>query len=371
MSSLQEQVWPHLILMPSGGAHEWKTAAISSVVKVSTTFVYIPLSLCVLKRYGPGCFFISCIECDAAFQCQVRYGKSKYDWKHFYCPGDAQLTSMSRRLDWDPEPAARESLKQWVSNMKLMDTGSTSLKAIGQAAFQEPGRPYRVDHECSFDMKCAKDVDDFPNACSGTLDMTVWWDPSEDNTRFLTSKNIKMGIALYAFSNYTAGNEFQRVLVAKYAALSRGICWDDFQVLSGDCLGLSQNSENMVGPKAGFPADPPQPPDFDKDVWPRLPKVTATLPPNAPTPSPSAGGGSVAPSPPPSTGKPSSGGSVTIALVVVLALWPSSSCIARGESKVSELWMSWRNFAPEWPEGLAELESSGRAKKKKVGLRGM
>lgn len=280
--------------------------------------IYTFVAMCP-KTLWTWLFFISCIECDA-FQCQIRYGKSKYDWKHFFCPGDAQLTSMSRRLDWDPEPAARDSLKQWVSNMKLMDTGSTSLKAIGQAAFQEPGSPYRVDHERSFDMKCAKDVDDFPNACSGTLDMTVWWDPSEDNTRFLTSKNIKMGIALYAFSNYTAGNEFQRVLVAKYAALSRGICWDDFQLLSGDCLGLSQNSENMVGPKAGFPADPPQPPDFDKDVYPRLPKVTATLPPNAPTPSPSTGGGSVAPSPPPSTGKPSSGGSVAIVLVVVLAI---------------------------------------------------
>jgi len=230
---------------------------------------------------------------------------------------------MSRRLGWDTdtEYAARDSFKDWVANMKLMDSSSTSLKAIGRAAWQKPGKPYRVDHEKSFDMKCTKDVDDFPNACSGTLNLTVWYNPNEDNTGFLNSENFKFGIALYAFSNYT-GKEFQRVLVAKYAALSRGICWDDFWLVSGDCLGLSENSENMVGPKAGFPADPPRPPDLDKDVYPRLPKVTATLPPHTPTPSPppSTGGGSVAPSPPPSPSEPSGSGGGTVAIVCVVVL---------------------------------------------------
>ena len=116
-------------------------------------------------------------------------------------------------------------------------------------------------------MACSRDIQDFPNACSGRLTVQVLKpfgpnDPPGDRI----VQNESYGMALYYYSSYNVKDrKIHERIQAMYALNSDGMCAVNLQS-SGSCFGLG-----LELPK---PEDPPRAPRV-KGTSPRFPEVYA------------------------------------------------------------------------------------------------
>ena len=120
-----------------------------------------------------------------------------------------------------------------------------------------PNYGWLTDHrdKNKFGLKCAKDLMEFPNACSSKVAITPTDNPDEVVGHFY--------IALYAFGRSTgAGSEAVlegRAVIPQYRTGTEGptiTCSSIFKVVSGSCLGLPMSVDTVR------PDSPPEPPEY-------------------------------------------------------------------------------------------------------------
>lgn len=134
-------------------------------------------------------------------------------------------------------------------------------------------------------MTCGKDVEDFPNACSGVVPVQVTLlNPSmlpvvkkkgielngiPDGNEFIQRESKTYGMGMYFYSTYEEKTgKVREVIDLRFALGGDDLCSAEVRLTSGECFGMK------VGGKPRAPADPPKPPAL-KDVRPELPQLHA------------------------------------------------------------------------------------------------
>lgn len=134
-------------------------------------------------------------------------------------------------------------------------------------------------------MTCGKDVEDFPNACSGVVPVQVTFlNPSmlpfvkkkgielndiPDGNEYIQRESKTYGMGMYFYSTYEEKTgKVREVIDLRFALGGDDLCSAEVRLTSGECFGMK------VGGKPRAPADPPKPPAL-KDVRPELPQLHA------------------------------------------------------------------------------------------------
>lgn len=134
-------------------------------------------------------------------------------------------------------------------------------------------------------MTCGKDVEDFPNACSGVVPVQVtllnsFLAPAlkkkgiglndiPDGTEWIERESKTYGMGMYFYSTYEEKTgKVREVIDLRFALGGDDLCSAEVRLTSGECFGMK------VGGKPRAPADPPKPPAL-KDVRPELPQLHA------------------------------------------------------------------------------------------------
>lgn len=116
-----------------------------------------------------------------------------------------------------------------------------------------------------------QNIQDFPNACSGKLNVQVEKETIGRPSLGSTIKDFSYGMALYFYSSYNeTDRKIHEYIEAKYALNTDGICSVDCEFVHGTCFGLDSD------PRA--PENPPLAPVVE-GASPSFPVVDAKPPP--------------------------------------------------------------------------------------------
>ena len=140
-------------------------------------------------------------------------------------------------------------------------------------------KPTNPDDSGMLMFTCNK-ADEFPNACSGSFNITLEWSLVSDPGNYAQKGTAHYGMGLYAFSTYDAEAGVTRPVLQMRLSMGEvdGICGTEYKVNATDsCFGLKGKDVPVV--------DPPEPPSLNGLVKPPLPALHAT-----PVPGMGAGG---------------------------------------------------------------------------------